>query len=60
MKKGVFLLLAIILGAFILHGCHSNRSSLRRDSSGGYPVGHDMHKDAKPDENDTFDNGGYS
>jgi len=65
MKKGIFLLLAIILGAFILHGCYSNHSSLRKGSRSGYPVGHDMHEDSQLDENNannanTVDNGGYS
>lgn len=50
MKKGFFLLIAIALGAFILHGCQSNNSMSAKGS--GYPKGHEMNKsqDQKKDD----------
>ena len=52
MKKGIFLLIAIIVTVFVLHGCHSNQAATKKAASAGtgYPVGHDMHPNAKSDE----------
>jgi len=45
MKKGIFVLIAIVIGVFVLYGCHSNNASVKKDGTArrGYPAGHDMH-----------------
>ncbi len=61
MKKGIFILLAIIIAVFVLHGCHSDQTTLRKGAQSGYPVGHDMHPDTNKDEDDKMGGlGNYS
>ena len=45
MKKGLLLLLMIVIAAFAMHGCYTGKSNLNRDN--GYPAGHDMHLDSE-------------
>jgi len=58
-KKGIFILLTIILSTFILSACNSNKMPLRKGGRSGYPVGHDMNPNTKPDPDD-LDTGGFS
>lgn len=56
MKKGIFLLSAIIFSMFILQGCSSG---MRNGMQSGYPAGHDMNPGTERDL-DEPGNGGYS
>lgn len=52
MKKGIFLLIAIALGALILHGCANHSSS----NSSGFPKGHDLHSSSQQDQGQKGEN----